>query len=237
MALVYPVPTLPDGRRARVSSAFGEIRSLRKSDLKARGLTAIPKVDKSDPTTYRRHLGVDVTFARQLPAELARKGVPAGESSPIDPYDSESPNSSGQGFPRSFVPPAWPALATEAGTVIRVGHGNGWYVALLHETSSIDGANSTVYVHLDNPRVSVGDRVYAGQQLGDVGAGVNGGRRHLHLDRRSHASETRLGTLIDPGPYIAAATHRAAPRAPWLEAVVASVLVFIARAARKAMIA
>lgn len=185
---VFPVEILPRGdrRRAVVSSRFS----------------------RDGAREGRVHLGADIVFRRRSRAAF-------GEDSPIDPDDNDTPNDprAGAGFPRFFVPPGVRVLATEKGRVLRAGRiKSGLRVQIQHEASPLDGANATLYLHLDSLQVAAGDTVRAGQFIGTIGAGElgrGGAGRHLHFERRQRASVGRVGRAVDPEPYLRTCQHRA----------------------------
>lgn len=188
--IVYPVPHLRDGRHAQTTSPFGDERTRKDGSI-------------------RLHMGIDVLHRRLCRAQR-------GESCPTDPLDTGRPWARYEGSTLFFVPPNWPIVASQDGEVIRAGIAGrervDEFVALLHATDLRDGANSTVYVHLEphSRTVTVGDRVRAGEVLGICGHGPTS-VVHLHFDRRRGASRSRKGTQIDPAPYLEGATHIPCP--------------------------
>lgn len=76
-------------------------------------------------------------------------------------------------------------IAAETGTVVSVsteynpGKGYGKYILLKH-----DGNITTMYAHLDNVLVKVGDSVEKGQVIGNVGATGFANEPHLHFEVR-----------------------------------------------------
>lgn len=79
-------------------------------------------------------------------------------------------------------------IAAETGTVVSVateynpGKGYGKYILLKH-----DGNITTMYAHLDNILVKVGDSVEKGQVIGNVGATGFANEPHLHFEVREGA--------------------------------------------------
>lgn len=139
-----PLPVLPDGRKAVVTSGF-------------------KSVNPSRPD----HNGVDFFYRWQegdKPDFVGDKGC-AGRTP--------------EGKPKWVVPYGIPAVAAAGGRVQIAGkigtgyrcwidHGNGW---------------RSGYFHLDSLFVSVGDVVYAGDELGMVGDNPkDGDARHLHFE-------------------------------------------------------
>ncbi|HZN20505.1 MAG TPA: M23 family metallopeptidase [Micromonosporaceae bacterium] len=75
--------------------------------------------------------------------------------------------------------------------------GCGWYVDVLHAGSSI-----TRYCHmLTQPRVSVGDRVVAGQVIGQVGSSGNSSGPHLHFETHLDGDRSSAGA-VNPDEFM-----------------------------------
>jgi murein DD-endopeptidase MepM/ murein hydrolase activator NlpD len=65
------------------------------------------------------------------------------------------------------------------------------------------GGGSYAYMHLrDAPQVDVGDRVFAGQRLGNVGSTGRASECHLHFELWSAPGWQRGGSPLDPGPLL-----------------------------------
>jgi len=155
--------------------------------------------------------------AQAAPAPPADAGVgPQGWVRPVDApiwggfHNSQNPNHQGVDL---GAPKGTPVRAASGGTVERVrcnatlngqayscdvdGNaqvlGCGWYVDIRH-----DGDVVTRYCHLlQQPTVSVGQAVAAGEQIGLSGDSGNSGEPHLHFE--VHVG----GTPVDPLPFMA----------------------------------
>ncbi|CRK49555.1 Peptidase M23 family protein [Rhodococcus sp. RD6.2] len=77
------------------------------------------------------------------------------------------------------APIGTPVLAAEDGTVISAGEASGFglWVRVMHEDRSI-----TVYGHINDYRVSVGQKVSAGEQIATVGNRGQSTGPHLHFE-------------------------------------------------------
>ena len=65
------------------------------------------------------------------------------------------------------------------------------------------GGGSYAYMHLQaHPDVEVGERVFAGQRLGKVGATGDASECHLHFELWTAPGWQRGGAPIDPGPLL-----------------------------------
>ena len=87
-----------------------------------------------------------------------------------------------------------PIKAAKAGTVIRAGYNYGWgyYVKIDHGNGL-----ATLYGHMQpNLRVSVGQHVTQGQQIGTMGSTGNSTGVHLHFEVYIN------GSTVDSAPYI-----------------------------------
>jgi murein DD-endopeptidase MepM/ murein hydrolase activator NlpD len=129
------------------------------------------------PWGRKPHLGVDIMFERI-----------AGEA------DTEHP---ARGAGRFYVPIGALVVAAADGIVTKAllvprGH----FVRIRHEEDPHD----TLYMHLSNLRVREGDRVQAGQVLGEVGADPLDEEEIVHLHFELH---DRLSNVaVDPEPYL-----------------------------------
>lgn len=75
--------------------------------------------------------------------------------------------------------------------------GCGWYVDVLHAGNTI-----TRYCHMvSKPRVSVGDRVVAGQVIGQVGSSGNSSGPHLHFETHMDGDRSSSGA-VDPNEFM-----------------------------------
>jgi murein DD-endopeptidase MepM/ murein hydrolase activator NlpD len=94
------------------------------------------------------------------------------------------------------VPHGTPALSYDAGVVLRSEQiGTGELVTIDH-----GGGLHSEYFHLRNRRVRVGQRVRAGQVVGDISYNPKSYQlSHLHFQIRKN------GTRVDPAPYVAGA--------------------------------
>jgi lipoprotein NlpD len=92
------------------------------------------------------------------------------------------------------APKGTPVIAANNGVVAHAGNqvrGFGNLVLIRHE-----GGIKTVYAHLDEVRVKVGEKVHAGQKIGTVGKTGNVKEPQLHF-------EIRKGTTpVDPNKYV-----------------------------------
>jgi murein DD-endopeptidase MepM/ murein hydrolase activator NlpD len=91
------------------------------------------------------------------------------------------------------APSGSPARATAPGTVVKAGW-NGGYGRMVE----IDHGNgfSTRYAHLSKIRVKVGQKMYTGDFVGDVGSSGRSTGPHLHYEIRRH------GDAIDPVRFL-----------------------------------
>jgi murein DD-endopeptidase MepM/ murein hydrolase activator NlpD len=167
------VNQLAEGAASGAGGGFGDpARCVRGGEISGAGWTmpAIGNVGSGFRTPSRpTHDGVDVIIGRGQPIFAAAGGLVV---------TSMCQASSG-------------TCDTDGGPHIR---GCGWYVKIRHAAGL-----STLYCHmLSRPRVSVGDRVEAGQQLGVVGSSGNSSGPHLHFEVRLN------GGPINPVPFMAA---------------------------------
>ncbi|CAG6399219.1 LysM peptidoglycan-binding domain-containing M23 family metallopeptidase [Streptomyces cocklensis] len=175
------------------------------------------KVIGANPSLIRpgQHLTLNTAVVKAAPAP-AKKAAPAaavkkaaspsGYSKPVGdaaigtPYHAEGSNwSSGYHTGVDFL--VWsgtPVHSVAAGTVVHAGadgsYGND--VIIRHA----DG-KYTLYGHLTNPVVSVGQTVTSGQEIGISGATGNVTGPHLHFEVRTTPD---YGSDIDPVAYLAA---------------------------------
>lgn len=99
------------------------------------------------------------------------------------------------------APDGTPILAAADGTVTFAGT-QGGYGGLIVVDHTVDGQPvATAYAHLwDNGfHVAVGDRVTAGQHIGDVGSAGNSTGPHLHFEVRPGGADA---SAIDPVPWL-----------------------------------
>ena len=65
------------------------------------------------------------------------------------------------------------------------------------------GGGSYAYMHMRSAaQVDVGDRVFAGQRLGNVGSTGRASECHLHFELWSAPGWQRGGSALDPGPLL-----------------------------------
>jgi murein DD-endopeptidase MepM/ murein hydrolase activator NlpD len=118
---------------------------------------------------------------------------PANISSPFgnraDPFTGRTAFHSGVAIP---APAGTHILAAQAGYVRIAAHSPSWgnYVVIDHP-----GGYSTLYAHNSRNRVTVGQRVTAGQHIADVGTTGRSTGNHLHFEIRLN------GTHVNPMRY------------------------------------
>ena len=88
---------------------------------------------------------------------------------------------------------AVPISAADGGRVIvaETHRSYGIYVIIQH-----DDGTKTVYAHMSKRTVSVGDRVYQGQKIGEVGSTGYSTGDHLHFEI------IKNGNKVDPEKYL-----------------------------------
>jgi murein DD-endopeptidase MepM/ murein hydrolase activator NlpD len=96
------------------------------------------------------------------------------------------------------VPIGTPVRAVGAGRVVRVSCGGAFGIEIVIEHA--DGYY-TQYAHLAAVTVYQGDRVTAGQPIGQSGTTGNSTGPHLHFEARVTAE---MGSAVDPVPWLAA---------------------------------
>ena len=92
------------------------------------------------------------------------------------------------------APKGWPVYATADGIVCETDRdwgGYGKHVVIQHPNGY-----STLYAHLAKARVSTGERVRAGQIIGEIGKTGRATGYHLHYEVR------RDGRPLNPRPYL-----------------------------------
>ncbi len=95
------------------------------------------------------------------------------------------------------APQGTPVLAADDGAVAAVGDGTtgyGRYVVLSHRDGLL-----TLYGHLEQPLVKVGDQVNQGQPIGLEGSTGNSTGPHVHFELRSGGVPTNPAPLLPPG--------------------------------------
>ena len=98
-----------------------------------------------------------------------------------------------------FARTGTPLVAVRDGKVVETGNdgGRGNYVAIY----SADARQTYVYLHMNRPsRVSTGERVLAGQRVGEVGCTGSCFGTHLHFEVR--AGRGTQAAPIDPEPLL-----------------------------------
>ena len=110
-----------------------------------------------------------------------------------DPFNRKRAMHAGLDF---RAPTGHPVLATGAGRVKRAGP-NGGYGRFIE----IDHGNgiTTRYAHLNRMHVKAGDRVAAGQRIGDVGSTGRSTGPHLHYEVRRHGRAMNPVNFIEIG--------------------------------------
>ncbi|MFE1209168.1 murein hydrolase activator EnvC family protein [Streptomyces albidoflavus] len=101
---------------------------------------------------------------------------------------------SGQDF---AVDTGTPVRAIGAGRVIRVGCGGAYGIEVVVRH---DGGYYSQYAHLSAPAVDQGDRIQAGDWIGQSGSTGNSTGPHLHFEIRL---TPYYGSAVDPGPWFA----------------------------------
>ncbi len=98
----------------------------------------------------------------------------------VSPTEGITEVHTGQDF---AAPEGSPALAVSSGRVSFVGRDGGYgnLVRIRHA-----GGVETFYAHLSETTVSVGQKIKAGEQIGEVGTTGNSTGPHLHLEVRVH---------------------------------------------------
>ncbi|MGJ5898223.1 peptidase M23 [Streptomyces sp. V2] len=95
------------------------------------------------------------------------------------------------------VPIGTPVRAVGAGRVVRVACGDGFGVQLV---ISHPGGYYTQYAHLASVAVDPGERVTAGQRIGQTGTTGNSTGPHLHFEVRVTPD---MGSAVNPVPWLA----------------------------------
>ena len=106
---------------------------------------------------------------------------------PITQYYGKTPYSANHTGIDYACPAGTPILASESGTVVHSGWlqgGWGYCVIIRHS----DG-NATLYAHLGECKVSVGEKVKKGQVIGLSGSTGNSTGPHLHFEARHNWSD------------------------------------------------
>lgn len=137
--------------------------------------------------------------------------VPAGLTS------SDSHNWGGQGSMWDSwhtgtdfsVPCGTPVLAAHAGTVV-LEHGPSWYGPTLVKVVTAPSGLTTWYAHMQSVGVRAGQRVDAGQQIGEVGALGNASGCHLHFEVHLHNGDIYGPDNVDPSQWLTEHTRAAA---------------------------
>lgn len=128
----------------------------------------------------------------------------SGWVAPVESYRLSAPFGSGgarwahrhtgQDF---AVPIGTPVRAVGAGRVVRVACGDGFGVQLV---ISHPGGYYTQYAHLSSVAVDPGERVAAGQWIGQTGTTGNSTGPHLHFEVRV---TPEMGSAVNPVPWLA----------------------------------
>ncbi len=153
---IYPVPILPDGRHADVSSGW-KVRS-----------------------DGKLHRGADILYRRRAgePTRSPNGAVPTGVTRD-EPGGWYMPN----GIP-ALAPWAGRVVVSEE-RFLPDGASRGWAVRLDHGTDAAGDKWETLTGHIvkDSQRVRVGDHVEAADVLGIIGGSDDGkGLKHVHLN-------------------------------------------------------
>ncbi|GAQ53182.1 M23 family metallopeptidase [Streptomyces acidiscabies] len=135
---------------------------------------------------------------------LPRTPSSSGWVAPVESYRLSAPFGSGgarwahrhtgQDF---AVPIGTPVRAVGAGRVVRVACGDGFGVQLV---ISHPGGYYTQYAHLSSVAVDPGERVAAGQWIGQTGTTGNSTGPHLHFEVRV---TPEMGSAVNPVPWLA----------------------------------
>ncbi|HEK9100138.1 SH3 domain-containing protein [Bacillus pfraonensis] len=95
-----------------------------------------------------------------------------------------------------------PIRAAAAGKVIKSYYSNS-YGNVVFVTHYIKGKlYTTVYAHMKNRSVQVGDRVQTGQMLGQMGNTGHSTGQHLHFELHNGAWNFKKTNAVDPLPYL-----------------------------------
>lgn len=167
------VNALADGA-ARAAGAVADRRCAAAGEVAASGWT-VP-VDGPVVSTYRTperpaHDGVDIAARNGTPVRAAAAGV-------VVVARCDAHTASGSPYPCDQ--PGSPQI-----------RGCGWYVDVLHAGSVV-----TRYCHLiSRPSVAVGQRVAAGDLIGQVGSSGNSSGPHLHFETHTDGDRSRAGAV------------------------------------------
>lgn len=100
------------------------------------------------------------------------------------------------------APDGTPIYAAHSGTVVAAGPASGFGNWIIIDTD--DGQRSTVYGHMwdHGVDVKVGQRVNAGDKIGEVGSAGGSTGPHLHFEVWEGGTRLGGGHHVDPEPYI-----------------------------------
>ncbi|WP_431952991.1 M23 family metallopeptidase [Actinacidiphila sp. bgisy167] len=202
---------------ARCAAVAGDLATQLADQASAQHRAAVVAQKRHDAQVVQAERAARVRAAKEAAAKAAReraarhasrsaasgRGTLGGWMLPVagaigTPYHAASGLwSSGHHTGVDFVVPVGtPVHAAGAGTVVEAGWGGSYgnNVVIRHA----DGMY-TQYGHLSSLRVSVGQRVFAGQQIGLSGATGNVTGPHLHFEARRAPS---YGSDVDPLAYL-----------------------------------
>lgn len=116
----------------------------------------------------------------------------------LDPFTGEATTHAGIDL---AAPDGTPILAAADGvvTVAEFSGNNGGHIVIEHQLDG--GTVSTAYVHMweDGIHVAMGDRVVAGQHIGDVGSSGYSTGAHLHFEVRPGGTNS---AAVDPATWL-----------------------------------
>ena len=101
------------------------------------------------------------------------------------------------------APNGTPVVAARPGVVRHVNYGSAFgpnQVLIVADASAGGGAD--FYAHLSRRRTTNGQRVTAGERIGDVGALGNATGPHLHFERHRNANGWKCSNHVNPQPSI-----------------------------------
>ena len=192
------------GQAVRILPFPGAIHTVKKGDT----LTSIARKWRVSPQAIVRYKPNHVSLGQKLTPgqELV---IPSGRLDVNIPKPAASPGSTFAWPLRGWISQLYsarhraidiatvwgaPVYAAGKGRVVRAGWlftGYGFSVIIRHPNGLV-----TLYSHMTNPAVKVGDWVQRGQQIGLVGSTGNSTGPHVHFEVRKN------GVRVNPLPYL-----------------------------------